>query len=136
MNERASNGRSERGFTLVEIMVVIVIIGLMATIVAKNVIGQSEVAKKTLAKTNAKQIYDAATSWVINKSKIPTIEDLTTPDDSGRADLESEPKDPWDHEFLIRELEGRLRFEVISTGPDGIEDTDDDIVYPTRKEDN
>ena len=42
-------------------------------------------------------------------------------------------EDPWGTPYIIRELSGR-RIEVISAGPDTIEDTEDDIVFPEREE--
>jgi len=134
MNECARKPRRDRGFTLVEIMVVIVIIGLLATIIGQNVLRSSDEARITLAETNAKAIYDAAQSWAVRKGTVPTLEDLTTPDETNRAEIEAEVEDPWGNEYMLRELEGRLHFEVVSAGPDGIEDTDDDIVYPKRRD--
>ncbi len=118
--------RREDGFTLIEIMVVIVILGLLATIVGKNVIGMSDEAKVTKAQTDVGQIYETAKLFRVKNGKVPTIEDLTTPDAKGQAYIENVGKDPWDNDYLIRETD-RGMFEVISWGPDRSEGTEDDI---------
>jgi general secretion pathway protein G len=118
----------QRGFTLVEIMVVIVILGLLATLVVPNVLGMGDEAKLTKAQTDVKAIYDAAQLFMLKNTKVPTLEELKTPDEKGHAYLDEnyETKDPWDHEYFIRETENH-KFEVISMGPDGSEGTQDDI---------
>lgn len=122
----------EDGFTLVEIMVVIVILGLLATLVVPNVIGMSDEAKVTKAQTDVKSIYESAKLFRVKNGKVPTMEDLTTPDDKGQAYVENIGSDPWDHEYVIRETE-RGKFEVISMGPDGSEGTEDDISSNSEK---
>lgn len=118
----------QSGFTLVEIMVVIVILGLLATLVVPNVMGMSEDAKVTKAQTDVKAIYDAAQLFKMKNSKIPTVEELQTPDDKGQSYLDDsyETKDPWGQDYVIRETD-RGKFEVLSMGPDGSEGTEDDI---------
>ena len=137
------NNRSDRrnrpslaqaGFTLVEIMVVIVILGLLATMVMTNVIGMSDDAKIQKAQTDVKSIYEAARLWRVKNSTIPTMEQLTTEDEKGKVYLEMVPLDPWDNEYMIRETENR-KFEVISMGPDGSEGTEDDISSNLKRED-
>lgn len=122
----------EDGFTLVEIMVVIVILGLLATLVVPNVIGMSDEAKITKAKTDVHSIESSAKLYRVKNSKVPTMEDLTTPDDKGQAYIDNIGTDPWDHEYIIRETE-RGKFEVISMGPDGSEGTEDDISSSSEK---
>ncbi|MGE0141725.1 MAG: type II secretion system protein GspG [Planctomycetota bacterium] len=123
------------GFTLVEIMVVIVILGLLAGIVVPNLISQTEEARVETTRTNLRAANDTVKMFVVKRSKIPEWEDLTSPGENGQAPLleGGTPKDAWNNELIIRALEGRLRFELISKGPDGIEDTDDDIVFPERQ---
>ena len=128
MQERQPTAQrhAEGGFTLIEIMVVIVIIGLLATFVAPNVLGIGEDAKITKAKVDVKQIADTAKVFKLNNNRLPTIEELVTPDEKGKTMIENLTKDPWDNDYVIRELE-RGQFEVISWGPDKAEGTEDDI---------
>ena len=118
----------QAGFTLVEIMVVIVILGLLATLVVPNVMGMSDEAKVTKTQTDVKAIYDAAQLYKMKNSKIPTLEELQTPDDKGQSYLDDsyETKDPWGQYYVIRETD-RGKFEVLSMGPDGSEGTEDDV---------
>src|SRR5262245_29482328 len=119
----------QHGFTLVEIMVVIVILGLLGTIVTQNVIKSLEKSRLQKAETDCKAIAEAIKMWQIqnSKGKLPTIEELTTPDDKGHAYLDTYSKDPWDNDYMIKEGQTRNQFEVISWGPDGQEGTEDDI---------
>lgn len=134
MNHSARDERRQSGFTLVELMVVIVILGLLATIVGTNVLGHTETARIEAARSSAVEIHKSATLYATMNSKVPTLEDLIEPDSTGNPYIEGGeiPIDPWDNPFELRQLEGRLRFEVICYGPDGIADTDDDIVHPKR----
>ena len=126
---------AERGFTLVEIMVVIVILGLLATMVARNVIGASDEARATKAQTDVRQIADAVRSYRAKNGKLPeSLETLSTKDDKGRSELEELPKDPWGNEYMLREGDRPADWEVISMGPDGSENTDDDISSKQKKD--
>jgi hypothetical protein len=62
------------------------------------------------------------------------MEELVEPDEKGDVALVTEPEDPWKNPYQISELDGRLRFEVVSWGPDMSEGTEDDIVYPPRRD--
>ncbi|MGE3171290.1 MAG: type II secretion system protein GspG [Planctomycetota bacterium] len=123
---------ADAGFTLVEIMVVIVILGLLATLVVPNVIGMSDEAKVQKAQTDCKSIHEQATWYRTKNGRNPSMEDLTTPDDKGHAFIESDITDPWDNEYIIRDIENG-KFEVISWGPDGTEGTEDDITSQSKK---
>ncbi len=108
-------------------MVVIVILGLLATMVATNVIGASDEARAKTAQTSAKTIHDAIKLYYTTNGKLPdTLEDLISEDEGGRSYLESLEPDPWGNDFILRGDTSR-DFEVISMGPDGSEGTEDDI---------
>jgi type II secretion system protein G len=86
---------TQRGFTLVEIMVVIVILGLLATLVVPNIMGASDEAKETKARTDCKLISGAVRMYYTRNSRLPeTLEELATKDDRGRSELEEMPMDP------------------------------------------
>ncbi len=118
------------GFTLVEIMVVIVIIGLLVALVAPNVLGRAEEADLRIAKIDVGQIKDAVVSYMLTNRRIPGWEDLLTPDARGHKYIEREdPKlDPWGNEYQITtDPDFENKPLVVSYGPDGLADTEDDI---------
>lgn len=126
---------AQAGFTLVEIMVVIVILGLLATLVVQNVVGASDEAKVTKAQTDVKVIAGAVKMYRVNKGKLPeNLEVLAQKDDKGGGNLIDElPKDPWDRDYELREGNGPNDWEVVSLGPDGVQ-SEDDITSVAKKE--
>lgn len=137
MKTLSGKNRRQGGFTLVEIMVVIVILGLLVAIVAPNVLGSQSEAELGIAQTTIKSIEGHATQYAMYNRRIPTMDDLIVEDEKGRFYMEGyeePPLDPWGNAFEIRELEGgRLRFEIISYGPDGEPDTEDDLSSMKKK---
>ena len=132
---RTARDRRQGGFTLVEIMVVIVIISLLATIVGQSVLGRSEKAEISTAQVQVKNILDTVNNYMIeNARRIPDWEDLITPDERGYRWIESEepPVDPWGNEYVIQRDPDydHLPF-IASFGPDRIEGTEDDITSKT-----
>ena len=122
--------RHERGFTLVEIMVVVVILGLLATLVAQNVIGNLFVASETKAKSDVGTIAAAIKTYQLrNAGAAPeSIEELLKKDARGNAYLDAYSKDPWGQDYQIRRSgDGMNQVYVVSFGPDKREDTEDDI---------
>lgn len=119
------------GFTLVEIMVVIVILGILATIVTTNVLGQSERARISTAQIEVKSILDQVNAYMVrNPGPVPTWEDLLRPDERGHKEIElDEPKlDPWGNEYVIApDIDYPNKPYVQSWGPDMQPDTEDDI---------
>lgn len=119
--------QAQSGFTLIEIMVVIVILGLLATIVVPNLVGASDEAKLTKAKTDIAMIAGQVKMFLIKKGKLPdNLEELAQKDDKGGgALLDTLPKDPWDHDYQIIPGSNRNDWEVVSYGPDGVQSEDD-----------
>lgn len=124
------------GFTLVEIMVVIVILGLLATLVVQNVVGASDTARIQTAKSNCVGIANNVRLYRTTKGRLPdSLEVLTSPDEKGKPwYMENLPKDPWDRDYELRPGNTPDDWEIISLGPDGLAGTEDDISNRVQKD--
>lgn len=137
----------EKGFTLIEIMIVVVIIGLLAALVAPRLLGRVEEARVTTAKTQIKQIEQALQMYRIDNGMYPTTEQgldaLIEPPSiepiprnyHPQGYMERIPKDPWGNDYVYlspgnTDIYGRLReYEIISPGPNGQMDDPSSEVY-------
>ncbi len=129
--------RRAHGFTLVELMVVIVLIGLLAGAVGVNVFGILIKGKKTIAKDEIKKLQTAIELYYIEKHDYPaSLEDLTTPsDETGEPFMDEIPQDPWDEQYVYDPSGGtRRKFIILSKGEDRIEGTDDDITSESSEQ--
>ena len=125
----------EAGFTLVEIMVVVVILGLLSTLVVQNVVSRGDQARETKSQHDVRAIADAIRSYRVTNGKFPdSIEALAARDARGHSEIEDLPKDPWGHDYVLRAGDKAGEFEVISMGPDGCENTPDDISSKPRQD--
>jgi general secretion pathway protein G len=135
MKHPQSIARRRAGFTLAEMMVVIVILGLLATLVVTNVMKNLGQAMGGKVKTDIITIESALDNYAINNSmKYPdSLEPLITPDVNGQAylQLSSIPKDPWKNEYQYEPPgPGQPRPRVYTLGKDmqpGGEGDDRDI---------
>lgn len=125
-------GRS--GFSLAEMMVVIVIIGLLATLVVPNVMEKFRTAGVEKAKTDITALVNALNEYAIrNAGKYPdSLEALVTPDQGGYRYLQAQkvPKDPWKQEYQYEPPQpgsGNPDPRVWSNGKDGAPGGEDDI---------
>jgi general secretion pathway protein G len=135
--------RSQGGFTLIEIMVVLIIIAGLAYIVGTNVIGRLDEARKEQTKIQIKQLESALKLFKIDNGFYPEtqqgLDALVIPPTVGRVPqryavdgyLEGGkvPLDQWGNEFVYigpdQTHDGS--FEIISPGPDGVYPSDEDI---------
>lgn len=111
------------GFSLAELMVVIVIIGLLATIVVPNVWRKFFVAQDVKARADISAIAAAITEFAINNQGRPpdSLEVLVTPDENNQRylDRSSVPKDPWGNEYQYEPPRSGQDFRVYTYGADG-----------------
>jgi general secretion pathway protein G len=138
---RRSNRRrsGESAFTLVELLLVLVILGILAAIVVPKFSGKTEMAQRTAAATNIATFATALSNFEIDTGSYPRGSDglqqlLVQPADIANwhgpyldRDI---PKDPWGNDYVY-EYPGRINpsgYDIISMGPDKQPGTQDDIV--------
>jgi general secretion pathway protein G len=144
--ERISNRRgrlrTRGGFTLLEIMVVIVILGLLAALVVPKLIGRTEEAKRTQTRLQMKNLEQALQLFKLDNVFYPEteqgIEALVQAPETGRIPksyrkegyLDRVPKDPWGNPYIYVSPGTHGAFDITSYGADGVpggEDEDGDI---------
>jgi len=126
------------GFTLVELMVVIVIIGLLATVVAINVLPSQDRAMVEKARADVSVLEQALETYRLENLSYPRTEnglDALTNAPPGLARPERYrkggyirrlPTDPWGNAYQYRQPGQRGAFDVFSLGADGAEGGEDD----------
>jgi len=123
--------RSAGGFTLIEIMVVVIIIGLLAAVIVPNVISKVDEAKIAKAKSDIQALETALTMYRLDNSKFPTTEQgltalVTQPTDPTikhwRAGgyIQRVSKDPWgnEYQYVYPGAHGK-EYDLFSMGADG-----------------
>lgn len=112
--------RKQRGFTLIEIMVVVVIIGMLATLILPKVLGRQDEAFVAKAKSDIRAISSSVKLYKLDNFKYPAaLSELVSGGAKGRGYLDKVPKDPWGSEYQYANPGTHLEFDVWSVGADG-----------------
>ena len=121
---------SQQGFTLIEIMVVVIIIGILAAIVAPNVIGRVDDAQLTKARAEIANIENAMKFYRLDNFAYPTTEQgidalVTRPNDPNVRNwkpggyLDRLPKDPWGNPYQYLNPGNNGEIDIYTLGRDG-----------------
>ena len=125
------------GFTLVELLLVLVILATLAAIVLPRFTGTSQRARTTAAVTQISTFKTALNAYEVDMGNYPrSLNDLLVrPQNAGQnwhgpyLDSDTIPKDPWGNDYIYT-FPGKHNpssFDIMSAGPDGQVGTSDDI---------
>ena len=127
--------RGQDGFTLIEIMVVILIIGLLALMVVPRLRGVADRAKRTKAQADIQELKQGLDRYYLDNGSYPTtdqgLQALVSPPTGGRLPsnyeqggyIEKLPSDPWGNQYFYQS-DGST-YALKSFGPDGVQSADD-----------
>ena len=127
----ANRARKDAGFTLIEIMVVIAIIGILATLIVPKIMGRPDEARATAAKHDVGTLVQAFKLYRLDIGRYPTTEQgvkalVERPTSEpvpqnwkAGGYLDSIPKDPWGNPYQYANPGTRSEIDVYSFGADG-----------------
>ncbi|MEX8494820.1 type II secretion system major pseudopilin GspG [Sphaerotilus sp.] len=120
---------AQRGFTLIELMVVLVIIGVLASLIVPSVLDRVDEAKVTAARTDVNSLMEALKRYRLDNQRYPTSEQglqaLVTKPTTGpippnwKPCLDKLPNDPWGRAYQYANPGVKGPIDVFSYGADG-----------------
>jgi general secretion pathway protein G len=125
--------KNRLGFTMIELMAMLIIIGLLATLVVTKVATKIDQARVTTTKANLKILHNAVTQFKMDTGRFPTEEEglkalIEQPSDvknwqpGGYLETTEIPKDGWGNDFIYElNPESGKPFVIKSLGADGKE---------------
>jgi general secretion pathway protein G len=132
MQHRGHHGSWRNGFTLIEVMVVVVILAILAALIVPKIMGRPDEARAVAARQDIATIVQALRLYRLDNTRYPTSEQglgalVTRPTvapvpanwKSGGY-LERLPKDPWGNPYLYLNPGLRGEIDVFSFGADGV----------------
>ena len=121
--------RLQKGFTLIELMVVLLIIGVLAALIVPNVLNRADDAKVTAAKTDVSNLMQALKLYRLDNSRYPSTEQglaalvnkpATEPvPPNWKKNLDQLPNDPWGKPYVYLNPGVKGEIDVMSFGADG-----------------
>lgn len=140
MTRKERKKRIKYGFTMVELMAMLIIIGLLATLVVTKVASKIDQARETTTKANLKALAAAVNQFRMDTARFPSEDegllalieqpsDVETWEPGGYLETTEIPKDGWGNEFIFELYpESGKQFAIRSCGPDGEQGTEDDLL--------
>jgi general secretion pathway protein G len=131
--------QAAKGFTLIEVMVVLLIIGMMAAFIAPQILGSQEEAQLKKAAVDIQQLETALERYKLSSNTFPTTEQglealvqQPTIDPIPRSYpnggyIKRLPQDPWGNDYQILSPGEIGAIDIFSNGPDREPGTEDDI---------
>jgi general secretion pathway protein G len=127
-------GANNNGFSLIELMVVIVILGILAGMIMPRLMGRTDDAKRVKASVDIAALETALKLYKLDNGEYPTTEQglkaLINPPDKeegtetwkkgGYLEKRTLPKDPWNREFIYLSPGIHGEYDIISYGADGL----------------
>ena len=129
----------QKGFTLLEVMVVIVILGILASMVVPNLMGNKDKADQQKAVSDIVALENALDMYRLDNSIYPTTEQglealvqkpTISPEPRNYREggyVKRLPQDPWRNDYLLLSPGEQGKIDIFSAGPDGQPGTEDDI---------
>ncbi len=129
--------QKQRGFTLIEVMVVVVILGILAAILVPKVMDRPDQARKTKARQDIRALEAALNLYKLDNYVYPTtdqglealIQEPSSPEPANwkaGGYLDRLPLDPWQQPYLFLSPGDNGTIDIFSLGPDQVP-SDDDI---------
>lgn len=126
---------TEAGFTLIEVMVVVVILGILAAMIVPKIMGKPDEARRATSKSDIRAIEQALEMYRLQNFTYPDtdqgLEALVNKPEGAKnwqkgGYLKRVPKDPWGNEYKYLSPGVRSEIDIYTTGPDA-QNQDDDI---------
>ncbi len=136
---KSKNNNKQKGFTLLEIMVVIVILGVLASMIVPNLMGNKDKADRQKVVSDVIALENALDMYKLDNGSYPSTEqglEALVSEPSGSPEprnyredgyIKRLPQDPWGNDYILNNPGEHGKIDILSVGQDGEEGSDDDI---------